>query len=110
MHNNPIDIILWESHKIWGSNTTPDLVLLLRTEMKNEVKSPTALHFCYIFNDDFIPHLCHSFMTGLDGECVWIKLKNWLDENVHLNYFQFNILLQAIKLSLNNINQISKLK
>ena len=74
------------------------------------MKSPTTLHFHHIFNDSFIPHLCHLFMTGLNSEHVWIKLQNWLNENVHLNYFWFNILLQAIKSSLNNINQTSKLK
>ena len=87
VHNNPIDITLWENRKIWGSNTTPDLVLSLRTGTEDEVKSPTALHFCHIFNDSFIPHLCCSFMAGLDSEHVWIELKNQLDENVHSDYF-----------------------
>ena len=110
VHNNPIDITLWESCKIWDFNMTLNLVLLLRIRMKNEVKSFTALHFCHIFNDSFISHLCCLFMTGLNDECMWTELKNWLDENVCLNYFWFNILLWAIKLSFDNINQISEFK
>ena len=109
-HNNPIDIALWESCKIWGSDMTPDLVLLLGTGTEDEVKSPTAPHFHHVFNDSFIPHLCCSFMAGLNSECVWIKLKNQLDENVHSDYFQFNILLWAIEPSLDNIDQTSELK
>lgn len=110
MHNNLIDIILWESCKIWSFNTILDLMLSLRTGTEDEMKFLTALHFYYVFNDGFIPCLCHSFMAGLDSEHVWIKLKNQLNENICSDYFQFNISLQVIEPSLNNINLISKLK
>ena len=110
VHNNSINIILWESCKIWGSDITSDLVLLLRTGTENEVKSFTTPYFYYIFNDDFILCLCCLFMTNLNSECVWTEFKNQLDENICLNYFWFNILLQAIELSLDNVNQINELK
>ena len=109
-HNNPIDIALWESRKIWGSDTTPDLVLSLGTGTEDEVKSPTAPHFRHVFNDGFIPRLCRSFMAGLDGERVWTELKNRLDENVRSDYFRFNIPLRAIEPSLDNVDQTGELK
>ena len=110
MHNNSINIILLKNCKIWSFNITLNLVLSLKTEMKDEMKSLTALHFYHIFNNSFIPCLCHLFMTDLNNECVWTELQNWLNENVCLNYFWFNIPLQAIKSFLDNINQISEFK
>ena len=109
-HNNPVDIALWESRKIWCSDTTPDLVLSLGTGTEDEEKSPTAPHFRHVFNDGFIPRLCRSFMASLDGERVWTELKNRLDENVRSDYFRFNISLPEVDLCLDNINQTDELK
>lgn len=36
MHNNPVDLVLWEYQKIWPSTIIPDIILLLGTSTKKK--------------------------------------------------------------------------
>ena len=76
---------------LWSSSTTPDVVLSLGTGSEEDGRSPRAPHFRHVFNDGFIPRLCRSFMSSLDGERVWRELHNRLDDNAKSDYFRFNI-------------------
>ena len=73
-HNNPVDLALWESKQIWPPNTAPDVVLSLGTGTEDCLKSLKAPHFRHVLNDGFIPRLCRSFMSSLDGQRAWQDL------------------------------------
>ena len=66
-YNNPVDLALWESKQIWPPNTAPDIVLSLGTGTEDCLKSLKAPYFRHVLNDSFIPRLCRSFMSSLDG-------------------------------------------
>ena len=86
-HNNSIDFALWKCHKIWLSDTSSNVVLFFKIDMKNKIQSSTMSHFQHVFNNDFISQLCCFFMSVLDGKQIWIKLKNQLNDNVKSDYF-----------------------
>jgi len=69
-HNNPVNLALWESRRIWPEGSSPDVVLSLGTGTYQQSTSPDAPHFRHILNDGFIPRLCRSFMSTLNGESV----------------------------------------
>jgi len=109
-HNNPVDLALWESRKLWCSSTTPDVVLSLGTGSEEDAKSPKAPHFRHVFNDGFIPRLCRSFMSSLDGERVWRELRNRLDDNAKADYFRFNIPISEDEARIDGIEQMEELR
>ena len=87
MHNNPVDLALWECQKIWPSTTIPDVVLSLGTGTEQKSDSLALQCFQHILKDGFIPRLCRSFMSSLDGERAWRDLKNRLDGSNKADYF-----------------------
>ncbi|KAK5163302.1 hypothetical protein LTR04_002627 [Oleoguttula sp. CCFEE 6159] len=89
-HNNPINLALWESRHVWPEHSIPDVVLSLGTGTP-ELQSPRAPHFRHFLNDGFIPRLCRSFMSSLDGENTWKEVENRLDDTSRQNYFRFNV-------------------
>lgn len=109
-HNNPVDLALWECRKIWNSDTTPDVVLSLGTGTEEHPPSPKAPHFRHVFNDGFIPRLCRSFMTSLDGERAWRDLINRLDESTRDDYFRFNVPLSTEEPRIDDVGQMENLK
>jgi len=90
-HNNPMDLALWECPKLWPTSTSPDVVVSLGTGMDDNTNSPKAPNFRHIFNDGFIPRLCRSFMSSLDGERTWRDLSNRLDDTSKADYFRLNV-------------------
>ena len=90
-HNNPLDLALWECAKIWAPGTAPDVVLSIGTGKDDSLKSPKAPHFRNVLNDGFLPRLCRSFMSSIDGERAWRDLANRLDDDVRADYFRLNV-------------------
>ena len=90
-HNNPTDLALWECNKLWSTPTQPDVVLSLGTGTANNLKSPKAPHFRELFTDGFIPRLCRSFMSSIDGERAWRDITNRFDDATKADYFRLNI-------------------
>ena len=109
-HNNPVDLALWECRKVWSHSADPDVVLSLGTGSDEEARSPKAPHFRHVFNDGFIPRLCRSFMSSLDGERVWRDLQNRLDENTRADYFRFNIAIHEEETRIDDVEQMEMLK
>ncbi|KAL8939686.1 MAG: hypothetical protein Q9216_003226 [Gyalolechia sp. 2 TL-2023] len=109
-HNNPVDLALWESKKIWSPDTGPDVVLSLGTGTEDYLKSAKAPHFRHVFNDGFIPRLCRSFMSSLDGERAWQDLENRLDDCSRSDYFRWNIPLYGEEPRIDDIEQIDRLR
>ena len=109
-HNNPIDLALWECGKIWSSNIVPDVVISLGTGKEDDTRPLKAPHFRHVFNDGFIPRLCRSFMSTLDGERAWRDLTNRLDDNVKADYFRFNIPISVEETSIENPNHMNDLR
>jgi len=62
-----------------------------------------ASHFRHVFNDDFIPRLCRSFMFSLDDERVWRELRNRLNDNAKIDYFRFNISINEDEIRIDDI-------
>ncbi len=86
-----MDLALWECAKLWPSSTQPDVVLSLGTGTEDNLKSPKAPNFRHLLNDGFIPRLCRSFMSSLDGERTWRNIANRLDESTKADYFRLNV-------------------
>lgn len=105
-----MDLALWECGKIWSSNTVPDVVLSLGTGKNDDIHPLKAPHFRHVFNDGFIPRLCRSFMSSLDGERAWRDLINRLDDNIKADYFRFNISISAEETSIDDANQMENLR
>lgn len=108
-YNNPLALALSESRVIWSPGTLPDIVLSLGTSTE-EPHPPKAPHFCHVFNGGFVPRLCRSFMSSLNGEHAWKEFKNRLDESTKADYFRFNVPFTANDQRLDDVNQMNELK
>ncbi|KAL6716956.1 hypothetical protein ACLMJK_004869 [Lecanora helva] len=109
-HNNPMDLALWECTKIWCPGAAPDIVLSLGTGKGDSLKSPKAPHFRNVLNDGFVPRLCRSFMSSLDGERAWRDLANRLDEESKADYFRLNVPFSGEEPRLDDIRCIDELR
>lgn len=94
-HNNPVNIALWESRRIWPDAPT-DIVLSIGTGSGMEVEpgSPTSTGPRGILRDGFIPRLYRSFMSSLDGQKAWTALMNRLNidtDSPQSKYFRLNV-------------------
>ena len=90
-HNNPINIALWESSRIWTRDTPKDIVLSLGTGTTANNASPQTRSSGQTFSDKFIPRLCRSFLTSLDGELIWRDLLNHQESDSEHRFFRLNI-------------------
>ena len=88
--NNPINLVISEARYIWQHSNMPDVVLSLGTGT-TEAQSPKAPKFRHVLNDGFIPRLCRSFMTSMDGQGTWRELENRIDEKSRRHYFRLNV-------------------
>lgn len=61
------------------------------------------------FKDGFIPRLCRSFMTGLDGELTWRNLLNHLEKDAEDRYFRLNVQFGGQEPRLDDISAMDKL-
>ena len=109
-HNNPVDLALWECKQIWPLDTAPDVVLSLGTGTEDCLKSPKAPHFRHVLNDGFIPRLCRSFMSSLDGEKAWQDLENRLDSYTKADYIRWNVPFYGEEPRIDDIDQMERLK
>ncbi|KAK3616763.1 hypothetical protein LTR22_026959 [Elasticomyces elasticus] len=108
-HNNPVNIALWEGSRIWARDTQRDVVLSLGTGTGPEVVSPQKTPVRTTFKDGFIPRLCRSFMTGLDGEMTWKHLLNHMEKDAEHRYFRLNVQLGDCEPRLDDITSMAKL-
>ncbi|ERF68658.1 hypothetical protein EPUS_05719 [Endocarpon pusillum Z07020] len=92
-YNNPVNLALWESRRIWPESASPDIVLSFGTGTESWSRSSHAPHFRHILNDGFIPRTWRSFMSSLDGESTWKNLKNHLSEGAKTHFFRLNPVL-----------------
>ncbi|KAK5111092.1 hypothetical protein LTR85_012267 [Meristemomyces frigidus] len=90
-HNNPVNIALWESSRIWPIDTPRDVVLSLGTGTTPTAATPQTTPARHTFNDKFIPRLCRSFLTSIDGELTWRDLLNHLESDDGHKYFRLNL-------------------
>lgn len=109
-HNDPMELALWECPKIWTSDTTPDVVLSLGTGKEDDLRSPKAPNFRNVLDDGFIPRLCRSFMSSLDGERAWRDLANRLDDNSRGNYFRLNVPFSGGEPRLDDVGRMDELR
>ncbi len=108
-----MDLALWECARLWPFATKPDVVLSLGTGKEAEVKtprSPKAPTFRHLLNDGFIPRLCRSFMSSLDGERAWRDSINRLDSNTRADYFRLNVPYLGAEPRLDDIECIGTLR
>lgn len=110
-HNNPVNIALWESDRIWPRETTKDVVLSLGTGTGPSATTPrTATSTPQLaFSEKFIPRLFRSFLTGLDGEVTWHELLHHLEKDVHDRYFRLNINMASQEPRLDDVRAIQSL-
>ncbi len=105
-----MDLALWECTKIWPPGTPLDVVLSLGTGKEDSLSSPRAPHFRNVLNDGFIPRLCRSFMSSLDGERAWRDLANRLDEDSKADYFRLNVSFPSDEPRLDDVGCMNDLR
>lgn len=105
-----MDLAIWECAKIWAPDTALDVVLSLGTGTEDSLRSPKAPHFRDVLNDGFIPRLCRSFMSSLDGERVWKELGNRLDEDSKADFFRLNVPFQGDEPRLDDVGCVDELR
>ena len=108
-----MDLALWECTRLWPLVTQPDVVLSLGTGTEAEAKSPRsprAPNFRHLFNDGFIPRLCRSFLSSLDGERAWRHSVNHLDNSARADYFRLNVSYSGEEPRLDDVNCMSSLR
>lgn len=108
--NNPINLALWESLRIWPSITQPDVVLSLGTGTEKEAISPGAPNFRHVFQDGFVPRLYGLFISFLDDQCTWRDLQNRLDEKSRQDFFHLNVTLLKDQWTIDDISQMGELR
>ncbi|KAK0836741.1 hypothetical protein LTS02_018082, partial [Friedmanniomyces endolithicus] len=108
-HNNPVNIALWEASRIWARYTQKDVVLSLGTGTGPDAVSPQRTSTRPSFRDGFIPRLCRSFLTGLDGEMTWRHLLNHLEKDAEHRYFRLNVIFADHEPRLDDITAMEKL-
>ncbi|KAL6714244.1 hypothetical protein ACLMJK_007667 [Lecanora helva] len=112
-HNNPMDLAVLECSRLWPSETDPDVVLSLGTGTEAEVRtprSPKAPGFRHLFNDGFIPRLCRSFLSSLDGERAWRDSVNRLSHGTRANYFRLNVPYSSLEPRLDDLKCMDALR
>ena len=82
----------------------------LGTGTEDPLKSPKAPQFRHVFNDGFIPRLCRSFLSSLDGERAWQDLENRLDDCSKSDYFRWNIPLFGEEPRIDDLDQMERLR
>jgi len=105
-HNNPINIALWESNRIWGHKTSKDVVLSLGTGTQASATTTQATESIY---NGFIPRLCRSFLTSLDGELIWRDLLNHLGSDAGNKFFRLNITFKNKEPRLDDVKAMDRL-
>ena len=108
-HNNPISIALWECDRIWPRETPKDVVLSLGTGRTATVTTPQAVSPDHTVNSKFIPRLCRSFLTGLDGEMAWRQLLNHVGRDDEKRYFRLNVDLAGPEPRLDDLRAMEQL-
>ncbi|KAK0866001.1 hypothetical protein LTR87_015181 [Friedmanniomyces endolithicus] len=108
-HNSPVNIALWEGSRIWSRDTQRDVVLSLGTGTGQDGTSPQKTPLRPTFEDGFIPRLCRSFLTSLDGELTWRHLLNHLEKDAEHRYFRLNVQFGGQEPRLDDIGAMEKL-
>ncbi|KAK3670766.1 hypothetical protein LTR78_009338 [Recurvomyces mirabilis] len=107
-HNNPINIALWESNRIWPRTST-DAVLSLGTGTAAATPSPHTIPGRRTLEEKFIPRLCRSFLTSLDGELTWRSLLCSLGKEALDRFFRLNIEFRGYEPRLDDVSAIDEL-
>ena len=111
-HNNPINIAMWENQALWPHKTVTDVVLSLGTgsDLRNSLQSPQASLSRNCFQDSFLPRVYRSFMTSIDGECVWGELQNRLQADMAEAFFRFNLFLKEKEPEIDDVGCMDQLR
>ena len=75
-----------------------------------DLSSPKAPTFRHVINDGFIPRLCRSFISSLDGERAWRDITNRLDESTRSDYFRLNVSFEGTEPPLDDIGCMTSLR
>lgn len=79
-------------HQIWPSRKGPARLLSLGTGMTESTRDGTP-HFRHIFSDGFLRRGFDAWMSSLDTEQEWRKMKNQTPQIRRSDYFRFNVSL-----------------
>jgi len=113
-HNNPVNIALWEGDRVWSSNTPRDVVLSLGTGTGSipttpHTSSPRTATPQWSFSSGFIPRLCRSFLTSLDGEMTWRELLHHFERDSQDRFFRLNVSLIGPEPRLDDVKAMERL-
>ncbi|KAK0360036.1 hypothetical protein LTR94_028899, partial [Friedmanniomyces endolithicus] len=76
---------------------------------QDKIPSPQKTPLRPTFKDGFIPRLCRSFLTSLDGELTWRHLLNHLEKDAEHRYFRLNVQFGDQEPRLDDIGAMEKL-
>ncbi|CAG8902308.1 unnamed protein product [Penicillium egyptiacum] len=82
-------------HRIWPSRGGPARLLSLGTGITDSACDRTP-HFRHVFSDGFLRRGFDAWMSSMDTEQEWHRMRNQLSEASRPDYFRFNVPLGGI--------------
>jgi hypothetical protein len=97
-HNNPVNLALWESRRLWPAIEHPDVIVSLGTGMQDitptsPMKGAWSTFMRAVLSNRGVPRLWSSMKGFLEGEETSRDLRNTLNPAARNNYFRFNVAL-----------------
>jgi hypothetical protein len=107
-HNNPVNLALWESRRLWPDIENPDVIVSIGTGMqdaapKSPVKGVWSMIKRNLIINRCVPRLWSSMMGFLEGEDTSRDLRNRLNATTRHDYFRFNITLAGAKPAIDDV-------
>ena len=109
-YTNPIRIALSERLRSDPSLLAPNLVVSLGTGTQKASPSPRTTDFRYMILDGYVPRLWRSFISSFNGQKIWDKLINSVNERNLEDYIQLNSFLPSDEPVINNTNRMGEMR
>ena len=109
-YNNPIRIALSERLRNDPSLLAPDLVVSLGTGTEKASPSPRTTDFRHMILDGYVPRLWRSYMSSFNGQKIWDKLINSVDERNREDYIRLNSFLPSDEPVINNTDRMGEMR
>ncbi|KAK1083181.1 hypothetical protein LTR33_003426 [Friedmanniomyces endolithicus] len=101
-----VDVRLEEAQVMFIAH---DIQIFYGTGTAQDALSPQKTPVRPTFKDGFIPRLCRSFLTSLEGKLTWRHLLNHLEKDAEHRYFRLNVQFGGQEPRLDDIAEINKL-
>ena len=110
LHNNPLNIALWEVKHMWSDRSLPDFVLSIGTGVSDALLSTFAAGPHSPVKEGFLTRIFKTFMRSMDGEKIWKDIYNSLPESSKSRFHRLNLTLQGAEPAIDDISSMYELQ